>query len=95
MFLRRFLALLSARNKEFLRDKSSTSWNIIMPILIVAGFAVTFTSDFSDQYKVGVFSGTDSTQTQNTNVSNFLKTKHIEFVQIADIEKENSKGFGK
>jgi len=87
MFLKRFFALLSARNKEFLRDKSSTSWNIIMPILIVAGFAVTFTSDFSDQYKVGVFSETDSGHTQNTNVSTFLKTKHIEFVEIADIEK--------
>ena len=54
MFLQRFLALLSTRNKEFWRDRASLSWNIAMPVLIVAGFAFTFTSDFSDQYKVGL-----------------------------------------
>ena len=86
MFLKRFFALLSARNKEFLRDKSSTSWNIIMPILIVVGFAVTFTSDFSDQYKVGIYVGTSSNLPQNTSIETFLKTKHIEFVEITDIE---------
>jgi len=86
MFLKRFFALLSARNKEFLRDKSSTSWNIIMPILIVVGFAVTFTSDFSDQYKVGIYVGTSSNLPQNTSIETFLKTKHIEFVKITDIE---------
>ena len=86
MFLKRFFALLSARNKEFLRDKSSTSWNIIMPVLIVAGFAVTFTSDFSDQYKVGVFSETKSDNLQTSAVSDFLNTNHIEFVSITDIE---------
>ena len=86
MFLKRFFALLNARNKEFLRDKSSTSWNIIMPVLIVAGFAVTFNSDFSDQYKIGVFSDIKSDPQQTKSVSDFLNTKHIEFVDVTDIE---------
>ena len=50
MFFKRFMALLSTRNKEFLRDRSSVSWNILMPVLIVIGFAFTFTGDFADQY---------------------------------------------
>ena len=91
MFLKRFFALLSARNKEFLRDKSSTSWNIIMPVLIVAGFAVTFTSDFSDKYKVGIFNETEPGSLQKSAVTDFLNTKHIEFVDITDIENGKEK----
>jgi ABC-type multidrug transport system permease subunit len=87
MFLQRFLALLSARNKEFLRDRSSTSWNILMPILIVAGFAITFNSDFSDQYKVGIFTDTAVANKESAGINNFLQTKYIEFIHIQDLER--------
>ena len=77
MFIRRFLALLNARNKEFMRDRSSLSWNVLMPVLIVAGFAATFTGDYSDQYKVGVVN-LDSTKNQDSSdIVNFLNTKYI------------------
>ena len=91
MFFKRFFSLLSARNKEFLRDRSSTSWNILMPVLIVAGFAVTFTSDFSDQYKVGLYSGTESAGKSTNLAGDFLKTKYIEFINIKDIEEAKLK----
>ena len=81
MFFKRFLALLSARNKEFLRDRSSVSWNIIMPVLIVLGFAYTFTGDFADQYKVGIANGTAG----NAAIAAFQQTKYIEFIPIKDI----------
>jgi ABC-2 type transport system permease protein len=84
MFLKRFLALLNARNKEFLRDRSSLSWNVLMPVLIVAGFAFTFTSDFTDQYKVGVAKTSETTST--TGLGTFLDTKYIEFIDITDME---------
>ena len=82
MFIKRFLALLNTRNKEFIRDRSSTSWNILMPVLIVAGFAFTFTEDFSDQYKVGLVQAADD----KTIINAFLQTKYIEFIDITDVE---------
>ena len=83
MFLQRFLALLSTRNKEFLRDRSSVSWNIIMPVLIVLGFAFTFTGDFADQYKVGIANNTG----KDPGLNAFRQTKYIEFIPINDVNK--------
>lgn len=85
MFLQRFFALLSTRNKEFLRDRSSVGWNIIMPILIVAGFALVFTGDFADQYKVGIYETPNITADAKTAIAPFLKTKFIEFIDISDL----------
>lgn len=91
MFMKRFLALLSARNKEFLRDRSSLSWNVLMPVLIVAGFAVTFTGDFSDQYKVGVVNLKNITNKSPSEFGDFLNTKYIEFIEVSDVEAANIK----
>lgn len=96
MFFRRFFALLNARNKEFMRDRSSLSWNILMPILIVAGFAFAFTGNFSDQYKVGVLglSKTGLPKTADKNSANFdmfMQTKYIKFIDIDDLEKSKIK----
>jgi ABC-2 type transport system permease protein len=82
MFFKRFLALLTARNKEFLRDRSSVSWNILMPVLIVLGFAFTFTGDFADQYKVGIANAAAG----NAALAAFRQTKYIEFIPIKDIK---------
>ncbi len=86
MFIKRFLALLSARNKEFIRDRSSLSWNILMPVLIVVGFAVTFTSDYSDQYKVGVVNLDTTREQDSPEFVEFFNTKYIDFIQISDAE---------
>lgn len=86
MFFKRFFALLDARNKEFLRDRSSLSWNVLMPVLIVAGFAITFTSDFSDQYKVGVVNYSEYKKVEEGRLSNFLNTLYIEFLNVQDAE---------
>jgi ABC-2 type transport system permease protein len=91
MFLKRFLALLGARNKEFLRDRSSTSWNILMPVLIVAGFAVTFTSDFTDQYKVGIYQDPQTTAGQAESLEQLKQTRYIEFIDITDLERARQK----
>ena len=54
MGLQRFHALLVARNREFLRDRIALSWNIVLPVLIVIGFAFAFTSDDKTLFKVGL-----------------------------------------
>jgi len=78
MPFKRFLALLLTRNKEFLRDRSSLSWNILMPVLIVAGFSFAFSGDIGQQFKVGVVNELTATLT----AKQFLNLKHIEFYSV-------------
>ncbi|MCK4708370.1 MAG: ABC transporter permease, partial [Gammaproteobacteria bacterium] len=83
MLFKRFLALLSTRNKEFLRDRSSLGWNIIMPVLIVAGFAFAFSGDIGEQFKVGIINQSTATELSQQ----FLELKHIGFYQVNDKER--------
>ncbi|RLA03539.1 MAG: ABC transporter permease [Gammaproteobacteria bacterium] len=78
--IRRFLALLQARNMEFLRDRSSLGWNIAFPILLVFGLALIFSDGERALFKVGVL--TDSALSQLNHP--FLNDPHIEFFTVAD-----------
>lgn len=79
--MKRFFAVLQARNLEFLRDHSALAWNISLPMLLVLGFAFLFSSDNKDLYKVGVYnSESDSKQTDLA----FFHTKYIQFIPIKD-----------
>lgn len=40
--IKRFLAVLHARNLEFVRDRSALGWNIALPMLIVLGMWFLF-----------------------------------------------------
>lgn len=82
MSMKRFLAALVARNREFLRDRTAVSWNIVMPVLIVMGFAFAFTTDDSDLFKVGVYGRMDQAGPQQET---FLATEHIQFIETGDI----------
>jgi len=81
MSLRRFLAVLQARNLEFLRDRTALGWNFIMPVLVVLGFAFAFSAGQEELYKVGLIgqSGTDS------SLQPFLETRYIEFIPQDDL----------
>jgi len=81
---RRFLAVLTARNREFMRDRMALSWNIVLPVLIVIGFAFAFTSNDNDLFKVGVHGTVEQSRP-------FLATKHIRFIPIDDIKTGVSK----
>ncbi|MDY0007643.1 MAG: hypothetical protein RBS22_12550, partial [Spongiibacteraceae bacterium] len=52
--MKRLLAVFIARNKEFLRDRAALGWNLLFPVLIVAGFAFAFSGEPAPLYKVGV-----------------------------------------
>jgi ABC-type multidrug transport system permease subunit len=80
--LKRFLAVLSARNREFLRDRMAISWNIVLPVLIVMGFAFAFTSDNSDLFKVGV----EGEAKQAPAAAAFFATRHIRFIPVDDLQ---------
>lgn len=78
MSFKRFLALFFSRNKEFIRDRSSLSWNILMPVLIVAGFSFAFSGDIGKQFKVGVINESSAILQAKT----FISLKHIEFYSV-------------
>lgn len=82
MSFKRFLALFVTRNKEFFRDRSSLSWNILMPVLIVAGFSFAFSGDIGKQFKVGVINELFAT----ARAKEFLQLKHIEFYTVESVE---------
>ncbi len=78
MPIQRFRALLKTRNKEFWRDRSSLAWNLLMPILIVAGLSFAFTGDIGNEYKVGVINQQQATPA----AKQFLKLRYIEFYNV-------------
>lgn len=80
--IKRFLAILHARNLEFVRDRSSLAWNLAMPLLLVAGMAWVFSSGDRPLFKVGVLSVADQVE---VSVHPFLETHHIEFVPLQEV----------
>ena len=58
--LQRIYAIFVARNREFLRDRGTLAWNVVMPVILVFGLAFVFSGEGRDQYTVGVLQqGTD------------------------------------
>ena len=78
---RRILSILVARNREFYRDRAGLGWNIIMPVVFVFGFALIFSGEPQDMFKVGILS---SQQDREQAQSPFMDTKHIDFIMVDD-----------
>lgn len=80
--MKKFLAVLHARNMEFLRDRSALVWNLAMPFFLVFGLAFTFSGSDKEIYKVGVVGGIETlTRTAPT----LQATQHIKFVRYEDL----------
>lgn len=77
----RFISVLKARDREFVRDRSALAWNIAFPLLIILGFAFAFTGDQLDQYKIGVINQTEG------SLIDFYEADYIHFIQIDSLEK--------
>ncbi|MGV6827716.1 MAG: ABC transporter permease [bacterium] len=52
--MKRMTAVLGARFREFYRDKTGLSWNLLMPFMILTGFAFLFDDRPTDVLTVGV-----------------------------------------
>jgi ABC-type multidrug transport system permease subunit len=82
--MKRFLAILHARNMEFLRDRSTLGWSIAFPILLVLGFAFMFTGGPKAMFKVGVLGDPAAAAKRDRS---FFGTKYVQFVPVADRDK--------
>ena len=83
MSWQRFSAVLRARNREFIRDRSALAWNVLFPVFIVAGFAFAFSGKALDQFKVGVL-GSPAQQEQARQKQPFFRTDYIQFIPVTD-----------
>ena len=79
--IRRFLAILHARNIEFVQDRSTLGWNLILPVVLVFGLATVFSSPDRAMFKVGVLSDKAAITDED---SEFLKLRYIDFITITD-----------
>ena len=78
----RIYAIFKGRNREFLRDRSSLAWNLLLPVVLMFGLSAAFSGD-RNAYTVGVLqqeSGID------TDRHPFLQMRYIRFVATDDKE---------
>jgi ABC-2 type transport system permease protein len=79
----RIYAIYRARNVEFVRDRSSMSWNIVMPVALMFGLSFIFSGGDRTEYTVGVL---QSSETLDAQSYPFLDTRYMEFVVVNDAE---------
>jgi ABC-type multidrug transport system permease subunit len=77
----RILAVLKARNIEFIRDRSSLTWAIVVPFVLVFGLAIVFSGSESDQFTVAVLDDAGAVEAKEHP---FYATRFIEFVPVTD-----------
>jgi len=77
--MKRLLAIWHARNLEFVRDRGTLIFTLILPIALVVGMSFVFGGKERPLFKVGVLS-------QDLAVAShpFLKERYVDFVAIPD-----------
>jgi ABC-2 type transport system permease protein len=81
--MKRFLAILHARNMEFLRDRSTLGWSVAFPVLLVLGFAFVFSGPPKPLFKVGVLG---DPAVLSGPAASFFSAKYIRFIPVTDEE---------
>lgn len=81
--LNRIFAIFRARNLEFVRDKSTLSWNLVLPVALMFGLSFIFGEGSRPEYTVGVVqTAAEIDRSEHT----FLNTDYVRFVPIDDPE---------
>jgi ABC-type multidrug transport system permease subunit len=76
--IKRLRAVWHARNLEFVRDRSTLIFTLLLPILLVVGMGVVFGGKERPLFKIGVLATSIDRQTHP-----FLRERYVEFVPIA------------
>ncbi len=78
----RIFAVFQSRNREFLRDRGTLAWNLILPVALMFGLSFAFSND-RDAYTVGVFQEAAEIRTEQHA---FFDTSYINFVAYDDLD---------
>jgi len=73
----RLLAVLHARNLEFLRDRSTLIFTLLLPVLLVIGMGFVFGGPERPLFKVGVLAPSIEPATHP-----FLRERYVEFIPL-------------
>jgi len=84
MKLERFVAVLVARNREFIRDRSALTWNIMFPVMIVFGFSFAFSGQPLDKYKISIYSNQPDVEASSFG---FSRLKYTKFIMADNVDK--------
>lgn len=82
--MKRLWAMTLARSLEFLRDTSAMGWNLIVPVLLVAGMAMIFSGPGQPLFKAAVITAPGAAL--DTQLHPFLATPHVQFYPETSVE---------
>ncbi len=77
--IRRLLSVWHARNLEFLRDRGSLVFTLVLPMAVVIGMSFVFGGPERPLFKVGVL-----TEQVRTEQHPFLRERFVEFIAVTD-----------
>jgi ABC-type multidrug transport system permease subunit len=81
--MKRIWATFYARSLEFVRDRSTLGWNLILPVALVFGLAFVFSGEGQPLFKVGVVADKLSAEAKPAaNLHPFLQTRHVDFYSV-------------
>jgi ABC transporter DrrB family efflux protein len=75
--MRRLLSVLHARNLEFLRDRSTLIFTLLLPVLLVIGMGFVFGGPERPLFKVGVLA-----PAIDRAAHPFLRERYVEFIPL-------------
>jgi len=79
---KRIYAIFRARNLEFVRDRATLAWNIVLPLALMGGLSLAFGGGDRNEYTIGVL-GDPASLADETHP--FLETRYIEFVPVENL----------
>lgn len=82
--MRQFAAMFKARSMEFLRDRGTLIWNLLLPFLLIFGFAFAFPGSSQQLFKVGLI----GTPHQSLG---FMHIKQIQFIKYGPSHRRETK----
>jgi ABC-2 type transport system permease protein len=77
--IRRLLAVLHARNLEFLRDRGTLVFTLLLPVSLVIGMGFVFGGPERPLFKVGVLSAQ-----VDRDAHPFLRERYVDFIALPD-----------
>lgn len=84
--MKRFLALLIARNKEFYRDRGTLGWTFLFPFIVIAGFAFGYNGSSESIFKIGMLHESPLSVEASQAIQVLKDTQTAQFVEVVSVE---------